>query len=198
MWPRNINENRPSRAVRGRLDPELRNLGYAKAGSDRLIRKRVHLPDCARLAIDKLRSPLEQQSIRVDLECDAQDVRADEAILLRILVNLLGNSVKYMHRETRGLITITMSRAWEEIRTVIADNGPGIDPSLLEDVFLPFKRANVDERGTGLGLSIVKKYTESFGGRIRLISDGASGTSVVLMLPAASSASLDLPESDAA
>lgn len=99
------------------------------------------------------------------------NVYGDEKRLRQVLINLLGNAVKFTDR---GNVTLTVdaqpSRSQHyKIRFAIADTGVGIDPDKLEDIFQPFQQVGDRARrysGTGLGLPICQKIVEMMGGQL--------------------------------
>ncbi len=128
-------------------------------------------------------------------EIDAQApelVRADEKRLRQILLNLLGNAVKFT-REGRVVFRFRYGR--EMALFEIEDTGPGMPPDELERVFEPFARGAAAGHGggTGLGLTIAKMLTELMGGELTVESHPGRGTTfrVRLYLP-------ELPSSAAA
>ncbi|HSB67706.1 MAG TPA: ATP-binding protein [Candidatus Methylomirabilis sp.] len=72
--------------------------------------------------------------------------------------------------------------AWVEV--VVADDGPGIPPEALPRVFDPFFTTKGPEKNLGLGLGICRDIVTEHGGRLRVESDGRSGTRVIIELPA--------------
>ena len=115
-------------------------------------------------------------------------VRADEKRLRQILINLLGNAVKFTRQgEVRLVVRHTRQMAHVEVH----DTGPGMTPAELERVFEPFARGQggVGEPasgGTGLGLTIAKMLTDLMGGEMTVRSTPGQGTvfAVRLFLPA--------------
>ena len=101
-------------------------------------------------------------------------VRADERRLTQILINVLGNAVKFTARgEVRFSARWARETAWFEI----ADSGPGIAPEELERVFEPFSRgaaAAGAPGGTGLGLTIARMLTALMGGEMTVTSRTAA------------------------
>ncbi|MET0207987.1 MAG: ATP-binding protein, partial [Burkholderiaceae bacterium] len=131
---------------------------------------------------------------RADIESPAQRagraapvvVRADERRLRQILINLLGNAVKFT---AHGEVVFRMRYAREIARFEIEDSGPGMSAEELARVFEPFERgsapAQVATPGTGLGLTIAKMLTELMGGEMTVKSVPGQGTafSIRLFLP---------------
>lgn len=103
-------------------------------------------------------------------------VHADEKRLRQILINLLGNAVKFTQQ---GQVTLSIDRYQGHIRFQIEDTGIGIAPQELDKIFLPFQQAgdpNYRADGTGLGLSITQKLVEMMGGELRVESTLGKGS----------------------
>lgn len=117
-------------------------------------------------------------------------VSADRHRLCQILINLVGNSVKFTDA---GLITIDVSseecqgeKIW--LRFEVADTGHGIDASVRERLFVPFvsskRQASKRHEGSGLGLAICKQLIDVMGGSIDIASSVGIGTRVTVKVPA--------------
>lgn len=104
-------------------------------------------------------------------------VRGDEKRLRQILINMLGNAVKFTQR---GEVVFRWSHAREMARFEIQDSGPGMTSEELERVFEPFERGSaaggVAGGGTGLGLTISKMLTDLMGGEMTVDSTPGQGT----------------------
>ncbi|WP_306564614.1 ATP-binding protein [Aquabacterium sp.] len=113
-------------------------------------------------------------------------VRADERRVRQILLNVLGNAVKFT---TVGQVTFKVRYAREIALVEISDTGPGIAQAELDKVFEPFARgssaAGNSAGGTGLGLTISKMLTDLMGGEMQVISQEGVGTTfrIRLFLP---------------
>ncbi|QHE85043.1 hybrid sensor histidine kinase/response regulator [Hydrogenophaga sp. BPS33] len=115
-------------------------------------------------------------------------VRADEKRLRQILINLLGNAVKFTHC---GEVRLRVAHAREMAQFEVHDTGPGMGPQELERVFEPFARgqgeasATAPSTGTGLGLTIAKMLTDLMGGEMTVRSTPGQGCvfTVRLFLP---------------
>ena len=118
-----------------------------------------------------------------------QTVRADEKRLRQILINLLGNAVKFTRS---GQVSLRVSHAREMAQFDVVDTGPGMSAADLERVFEPFARGQHETSGgqgshggTGLGLTIAKMLTDLMGGELTVRSTLGVGTvfTVRLFLP---------------
>jgi len=113
-------------------------------------------------------------------------VRADEKRLRQILINLLGNAVKFTRS---GRVDFRVDYAREMARFEIEDSGPGMDEAELQRVFEPFERGSAAGGnavgGTGLGLTIARMLTGLMGGELTVRSTPGVGScfSVKLYLP---------------
>jgi signal transduction histidine kinase len=111
-------------------------------------------------------------------------VMATEEGLDRILVNLVGNAVKYTPEG--GTVTVSVQEHDRQVGITIKDTGIGIPADSLPRLFQEFYRApnaKAFETGTGLGLVIVKELVESFNGRISVESQEGKGTTFTVHLP---------------
>ncbi len=122
------------------------------------------------------------------LQCadEARPLRADPIRLREVLVNVLGNAVKYSPEG--GAITVSVAAEPEAVVIAVQDEGIGFPPSAAEQIFVPFGRApNATEAnipGMGLGLHISRRLIETHGGTLTATSQGVGcGTQVVLRLP---------------
>ncbi len=108
-------------------------------------------------------------------------VRADERRVRQILLNILGNAVKFT---SQGEVRFRVRYAREIAHIDITDTGPGIAPDEMERIFEPFARGTsaVGAGGTGLGLTISKMLTDLMGGEMRVSSEVGQGTTFQIRL----------------
>ncbi|MCX7708117.1 MAG: HAMP domain-containing histidine kinase [Anaerolineae bacterium] len=113
-------------------------------------------------------------------------VLATEDGLDRIMVNLVGNAVKYT--PTGGQVTVGLCQSGDEVVVTVADTGIGIPPEALPNLFQEFYRAPnaraANITGTGLGLAIVKRLVELYHGQIAVESEVGRGTTFTITFPA--------------
>jgi len=111
-------------------------------------------------------------------------VRADDKRVRQILINLLGNAVKFTQR---GRVLLRASYAREMAQFEVVDSGPGMSAQDIERVFEPFARGSTGSQaqGSGLGLTIAKMLTDLMGGELTVTSQLGEGTTfrVRLFLP---------------
>lgn len=110
----------------------------------------------------------------------------DRELLARAMANVLGNAIKFTAPGTQ--VNCTLSAAQGRWCLSVTDAGPGIAPELQSLVFEPFRRLRHPgpAEGFGLGLAFVHEVMRRHGGSVHVESDGAHGSTFVLLLPAAS------------
>jgi signal transduction histidine kinase/CheY-like chemotaxis protein len=112
-----------------------------------------------------------------------QYVRADGRRLRQILINLLGNAVRFTDR---GSVALVLDHTREVARFHVIDTGIGIAPDDLERIFLPFERGSAGRRtgepGTGLGLTITHLLTQLMGGELTVRSSPGEGSTFTVRL----------------
>jgi signal transduction histidine kinase/purine-cytosine permease-like protein len=112
-------------------------------------------------------------------------VRADEKRVRQILINLLGNAIKFT---AQGRVVFRVRHAREMAHIEIEDTGPGLSAEEIERVFEPFTRgaqAATTAPGAGLGLTIAKMLTDLMGGELTVASTPGAGSTfrIKLFLP---------------
>ncbi len=95
-------------------------------------------------------------------------VRGDRTLLHQVMVNLLGNAVKFTARREVAVIEVTAEMAGAEVTVTVRDNGAGFNPKYADKLFGVFQRLHSqrDFGGVGIGLANVKRIVERHGGRI--------------------------------
>lgn len=124
-----------------------------------------------------------------------ETVWADPVRLRQILVNLVGNAIKFTHE---GEIFVQAARAGDKVRFDVRDTGVGIAPAVRQRIFEPFAQADSSHSrafgGTGLGLSIVARLLEAMGGSVQVASEQGSGSVFSFTVPLATDAVGAAPE----
>jgi PAS domain S-box-containing protein len=114
-------------------------------------------------------------------------VFADPEKLQQIVLNLLGNAVKFT--EPGGSIALSTASVGNCIEIRVADTGPGISPEKLDRIFDPFvqaeRRLNQPVQGVGLGLAISQDLAQAMGGKVSVESEVGKGSTFTLELPRA-------------
>jgi len=100
--------------------------------------------------------------------------------LRQAVLNLVLNAVQAL-AEQGGAIEVEIHQEAEQLRLIVADDGPGFPESLLREGIRPF--ASNKEQGTGLGLAMVRRFVRNLGGEIQLRNLTPHGAQVSLRLP---------------
>ena len=129
-----------------------------------------------------------RHTVRIDLPPDLPRVMADRQRLVQVLNNLLANAAR--HSPESAPIRIAAEREGLDVAVSVADEGRGIAPDQLGQLFRKYSTAGDREGGSGLGLAICKGLVEAQGGRIRAESGGVGlGARFTFTIPVAEAAS---------
>jgi len=114
-------------------------------------------------------------------------VRSDPLKLRQVLINLLGNALKFTRQGGVTMcITFLAESAGVRLHFEVIDTGPGIAAEELKDLFNPFMQTSSGrqtQEGTGLGLTISRNFVRLMGGEMRIDSQPGQGTTVSFALP---------------
>jgi signal transduction histidine kinase len=129
---------------------------------------------------------------KITLTCEVPEelaIRADEALLRRMILNLLDNAIKYT--PAGGRVAVSCERSGNEYAVSVTDSGSGIPEDLQQKVFERFFRVDKartrmenDGGGAGLGLSIARWIAEAHHGRLILARSDSNGSTFTALLPA--------------
>jgi two-component system, OmpR family, heavy metal sensor histidine kinase CusS len=132
-------------------------------------------------AVLEFYEPLAKESL-IELSSTGQArVRGDEPLFRRAISNLLSNSLR--HVSSGGRVTVEARTEPTAVIIAVKDNGSGVAPKELPNLFDRFYRAENSREGVGLGLSIVRSIMGLHHGTIEIASELGKGTTVVLRFP---------------
>lgn len=146
--------------------------------------------ECVARVVQLLRPQAAARGLTLDFAADELPamVRADDARLRQVLLNVIGNAVKFT--ETGGVqvrLDRIADRQGQRLRIRIDDTGIGIPADRLSHIFDPFAQADTDTTrrfgGTGLGLSISQRLMKAMGGRVSVNSTVGKGSCFTVELP---------------
>jgi signal transduction histidine kinase len=136
-------------------------------------------------AMEKMGAVRELRDIRFGASPNVRHVSADREILLRVIINLLDNAIKFTAAD--GAISIGVEPKGEGVLFAIRDNGPGIPVAYRERIFEKFSqveiRQNARKYSTGLGLAFCKLAVEAHNGRIWVESETGAGSTFFFEIP---------------
>lgn len=158
----------------------------AEAGREELAVEAVDLVATARMAITFVEPQAMGKNLSLTLRSDedVMMIQSDPLRVQQILVNLLGNAVKFTDQ---GSINVSVKRDTDVVVVAVRDTGPGIPPAYRESIFEAFTQvdqtATRKKGGTGLGLPVSLKLAHLLGGALTL-EEAEAGSTFVLRLPA--------------
>jgi two-component system sensor histidine kinase KdpD len=164
-----------------RLVDNLLDMSRLQAGELGVSATTIWLEDAVPGALDELGEPGRNISVRISDDLPA--VNADPGLLQRVLVNVVGNALRFSPPERPPLITASEHDDVVELRVI--DHGPGIPEDQRDQVFLPFQRLGDrdNDTGVGLGLALSRGLTEAMGGTLNPETTPGGGLTMVLALP---------------
>ncbi|HSG81659.1 MAG TPA: GAF domain-containing protein [Gemmatimonadota bacterium] len=193
--------------VDGGVDERIyQGVGYAYEGAQQLHRLVVDLLDLSRIEAQQLQLDIRRTDLRalvrevaasvgptverhgIHLHTsglqDRSIVETDATRVRQILLNLLSNAIKFT--KPGGRIDLDLELREHGWNITVHDTGPGIDPSIGEDVFEAYRAvANRSAKsGAGLGLAISRELSRLLGGDLSYVDDGRPGACFMLSLPA--------------
>lgn len=159
------------------------DIAKMESGRIRLGLKTVSLAGIGGRAIGILESLAKVKEISVSLQASEEfSLEADPDMIERVMVNLLGNAIKYT--PLKGAVTISITDEGPSLKVCVADTGEGIPAEYLDRIFLKFEQVTGQRRGgTGLGLTIVKFFIEAHLGTIWVESQEGKGSRFYFTLP---------------
>jgi signal transduction histidine kinase len=171
-----------------RMERMLRDLTDAarlEVGELRLARERVELRSFVDHLLELEQGVLDSSRVQNQVDPALPPLDVDPDRLDRILVNLLGNALKY----SEGSVRIGARAEGAQVRLTVADEGAGIPEADLGRLFERYYRGHRHEgEGLGLGLFIVKGLVEAHGGRIQVDTTKGAGSTFTVHLPLATGA----------
>jgi signal transduction histidine kinase/ActR/RegA family two-component response regulator len=175
------------------LIDDVLDMARIEAGRSMVTNTNVDLNELLDGVADMLRLRAEEKGLQLNCRQSRacpRFVRTDAAKLRQVLINLVGNAIKYT---SQGSVTLRLDAECTNagnpehvlLRFEVEDTGMGIDPEDQVNIFEPFiQLGNTNNQGSGLGLAITRKFVELMGGTISVESTPGEGSSFRVNVPA--------------
>lgn len=164
-------------------------LSLARGDSDKYVLciEQFDFVELCKMVIAEMENEANKKSISISLDSPMSGViEADKSIIMRVLINLISNAIKY--GKESGYIKISVSMHNDELDVSVSDNGEGIPKEQLDMIWERFYRVNTsrtsdEDNSLGLGLSMVKWIIEAHNGSIKAESILNVGSDFHFRLP---------------
>lgn len=180
-----------------RLVEDLRLLSLADAGDLQLRSDTIDANVLVKSAVGRMNPQAESRGVTLvaALHGTPAPIIGDEDKLQQVLANLVSNALRFTPAGKRVEVSVHANR--QQVMMRVSDQGPGIDPVDLPDMFERFYKGDRsrsrNDSGSGLGLSIVKQLVDLHGGKVQAALPASGGLQVTIWLPAASANSVKAP-----
>ena len=171
-----------------RLIDDLLDVSRITSDKLELRMERVSLAEVVNLAVESSHPLIDQHHHKLSILLPGKPIylHADKPRLAQVIMNLLSNAAKYT--SAGGRITLSAERHGDEVTVRVRDNGIGIAPEQLSQIFDMFYQANRSYEelhgGLGIGLTLVRRLVEMHGGQVEAHSEGSNqGSEFVVRLP---------------
>jgi PAS domain S-box-containing protein len=167
-----------------RLDDMITDLlEYSKVTNKTLEFKQVNVDHVLEETLASLKMQIDETHAIIKHD-PLPNIYADEKLLIQLFQNLITNAIKY-HGEKTPKIHISVQKDENQYQFAVKDNGIGMSPEYLKQIFTIFKRLHTNEEyeGTGIGLAIAEKIIQQFKGSIWVESEPGKGSTFYFTIP---------------
>jgi signal transduction histidine kinase len=160
-------------------------LDFARSGGEPAgTRESTLVVDVIRDVVADLAPLSATRRASVQIEANDVTVRCSRSLLQTVLMNLVGNALKYLDGEAR-VVRLSARAVGSDCEIAVSDSGPGIPADALESIFEPFYRVpGAAAPGTGIGLATVHRIVQAHHGQVSVQSSVGDGSQFVVRLPA--------------
>ena len=150
--------------------------------------EKINLEELIISNIEFFRSLMHLKSIQLEFQHDDNVfIKGNSKMIETIVRNLVSNAIKFTHKE--GQISISLRKDEKQVHLTVADNGVGIEPERLSQIFnmdnIRITNGTSGESGSGLGLAVCKEFVLRNQGDIRVESEVNTGTRFIVDFPLA-------------
>ncbi len=172
-----------------RLINDVLNLARIESGRVEYLIEDAGVTEIVSLVLPMIEPQIQSKGLSLEVEVDSRQIaRADREKVQQILINLIGNAVKFT--PAGGTIRVDSAASPDSpdrLLLRVTDTGIGIPPEKLESVFERFVQVDADgvgaSQGTGLGLAISRELAQGMGGDLTATSTPGKGSTFILALP---------------
>lgn len=168
---------------------ELLDLSKIEAGFFELNEEVIHVATPINSAVRMMleRASVKGIALKTEFDPHLPQLRADTRVVKQMLINLIGNSIKFT-RDADDVVINTAITPAGGIKVTVTDKGIGVEASQIPKIMRPFGQVEsslnrMEQQGTGLGLPLVKQMIELHGGEMMFKSTVGLGTRVTLVFP---------------
>lgn len=175
-------------AAAARMDTMIADLlAYGRISHGEAPMREIDLRVEFRRVLADMADQIEAKHAEVRIEVTAPHVWASPVLLTQVLLNLLGNALKFGRPGIVPQIQLSAHAVGDRVEVSVTDNGIGIAPAYRSKIFNVFEKAHTEPAypGTGIGLAIVQKAVERMNGSVRVANGPDGGTCFTCDLPAA-------------
>jgi len=171
---------------------DILDLSKVEAGKHEIVKGMFSLPEMLNEVKEMIQPLVDEKGLSLQVQSTNIDEQlyADQVKLRQIIVNLLGNAVKFTYA---GTISLRCEIVDDVLTISVIDTGIGIDSAGQLKIFQPFSQVDGGDtrlqEGTGLGLAICKRFIDLMGGKLTLESVAGEGSTFTVTLP------IELPKS---
>jgi PAS domain S-box-containing protein len=164
-------------------------LRYSKMRERAIDKKPFSLNSLLHEIVSQLQNDNAEALCNIEITLPPIKLYGDQSLINQVLVNLIGNAIKYKKADDRPSVQITLD--WDKAnhcyRLNVTDNGIGFDNQFAQQIFEPFKRlvTKDDYEGTGIGLSLVHSIVQKHGWSIEARGEPGQGSVFSLCIPQA-------------
>jgi two-component system nitrogen regulation sensor histidine kinase NtrY len=147
------------------------------------VRQEINIASLLGNMAELFRTEAEEKKIRfvVDTGENGMVAEADPSLIEQVVINLIKNSIQALHKSSRPEIRLSARETADHLYISVEDNGPGIEPGMLQDIFLPFYTTRTE--GMGIGLSLSRQIMNLHGGYLSVESNPGRKTVFTMALP---------------
>jgi len=174
-----------------RLISDVLDISKIESGRLEVVYKSFDLREMINTVLQAFVLKIEEKALNLNVDIDSKIntwVKGDELLLNQILINLIGNAIKFTNQGQLDILVKVLNQNAKtyDLSFQVKDTGIGLSQEEIKNIFDRFKQANVEIRqkygGTGLGLALTKKIVEILGGEISVESEPTKGSTFTINL----------------